>query len=180
MQNKNRVAMLKLAAGAVIGLFLFDRLVLSPFFASWKGQGERIADLRQKVQRGQQLLDREKSLRERWAEMQRTDLQEDASAAEAEIFKAIGRWASASRISFTNLTPQWRTHPEGYDTYECRASATGDQASLGRLIYEIETDALPARLEDCELTARDAKGKDLSLALRFSFVRINGTGRAGK
>ena len=180
MQNKNREAILKIGAGVVIGLFLLDRLVLSPFLESWKLQGERVADLRQKVQRGRQLLDREKSLRERWAEMNRTDLTEDASAAEGEVFKAIGRWASASRISFTNLTPQWRSHPEGYDTYECRASATGDQASLGRLIYEIEADALPARLEECELTARDAKGKDLALALRFSFVRINGAGRAGK
>ena len=95
MQNRNRQAMLKIAAGAVIGLFLLDRLVLSPFFASWKGQGERIADLRQKVQRGQQLLDREKSLRERWAEMQRTDLQEDASAAEAEIFSERAKTAAA-------------------------------------------------------------------------------------
>ena len=180
MQNKSREAMLKIGAAAVIGLFLLDRLVLSPFLGSWKQQGERIADLRQKVQRGRQLLDREKSLRERWAEMNRTDLTEDASAAEGEVFKAIGRWASASRISFTNLTPQWRSHPEGYDTYECRAAATGDQASLGRMLYEIETDALPARLEECEFTARDAKGKDLALALRFSFVRINGVGRAGK
>lgn len=181
MQNKNREVILKIAAGAAIGLFLLDRMVLSPFLASWKEQGERIADLRQKVQRGQQLLDREKSLRDRWAEMQRTDMPEDVSTAESEVYKAMGRWASASRISFTNLTTQWHPHREGYDTFECRAAATGDQASLARLLYEIETDALPARIEECEFSARDAKGKELALTtLRFSFVRINDTGRSGK
>ena len=180
MLNKNRQAILKIAAGAVIGLFLLDRMVLSPFVESWKQQGERSADLRQKVQRGRQLLDREKSLRARWTEMERGDMQEDVSAAESEVFKAISRWANASHISFTNLNPQWRPHQEGYDTYECRATATGDQAALGRMLYEIETDPLPARIEECELTARDAKGKDLTLALRFSFVRITGVGRNAK
>src|SRR4051812_27546512 len=66
MQNKNREALLKIGVGVVVGLWLLDRVVISPFFAGWKNQGERIAEFRQKVQRGQQLLDREKSLRDRW------------------------------------------------------------------------------------------------------------------
>jgi hypothetical protein len=180
MQNKNREALLKIAVGAVIGLFLLDRMIIGPFFSAWKNQGERIAEFRQKVQRGQQLLDRETSLRNRWAEMQKNDLADDSSSGESEVFKAIGRWARDSRVSFTNLTPQWRKHEEGYDTYECRATATGDQASLGRLLYEIETDPLPARVEECELSARDAKGKELSASLRFSFVRITGVGKNGR
>ena len=111
--------------------------------------------------------------------MQRTDLTEDLSAAENDVFKALDRWARDSHVSFTSLTPQWRSHEEGYDTFECRATATGDQASLGRLLYEIETDPLPARVEECELSTRDAKGAQLALSLRFSFVRINETGRTG-
>lgn len=174
MQNKNREALLKIGVGVVVGLWLLDRVVISPFLAGWKNQGERIAEFRQKVQRGQQLLDREKSLRDRWAEMQKTDLAVDSPSAESDVRKAINGWVGDSRVSFTNFTPQWRKHEEGYDTYECRTAATGDQASLGRLLYAIETDPLPARVEECELTARDAKGKELALSLRFSFVRITG------
>ncbi len=177
MQNKSRETLLKIAVGVAVGLFLLDRIILGPAISSWKSQGERIADLRQKVQRGRQLLDREKSLRSRWAEMQRTDLGEDSSAAESDVFKAIGRWGRDSRVSFNSLTPQWRSHEEGYDTLEFRAAATGDQASLGRLLYEIEMDALPARVEETELTARDTQGKQLALAVRFSFLRITGVGR---
>src|SRR4051812_24184447 len=80
MQNKNREALLKIAVGAVIGLFLLDRMIIGPFFSAWKNQGERIAEFRQKVQRGQQLLDRETSLRNRWAEMQKNDLADDSSS----------------------------------------------------------------------------------------------------
>ena len=147
--------MQEIAVGLVVGLFVLDRAVLSPAAAHWKEQSERIASLSEKVKRG------------------------DLSAAESDVFKAISRWARESRIGFTSLNPQWREHrDEGYDTYECRASATGDQAAIGRLLYEIETDALPARIEECEVTARDAQGKQLLLAARFSFIRINDAGRS--
>src|SRR5215213_4233106 len=146
MQSDRRTALLKILAAAVVGLFLLDRMVISPAIAGWKEQSERLSTLRQKVQRGRQLMEREKSLRDRWAEMQRTDLPEDGSTAETEVFKSIAKWARESRVSFSSLTPQWRTHEEGYDTFDFRASATGDQASLGRLIYEIETDPLPAKI----------------------------------
>lgn len=180
MQTRTRETWLKIGVGVVVGLFLLDRVVLSFAVESWKAQSARLGVLRAKVERGRQLVEREQSLRGRWAEMLRTDLNDDSSAAENDVFKALNRWARDSRVNFTSLTPQWRAHDEGYDTFECRATATGDQASLGRLIYEIETDPLPARVEDCELATRDAQGKQLTLSLRFSFVRIAESGRTGR
>lgn len=180
MENKRRETLLKIGVAVIVGLFLLDRVVLGPFAEAWKKQGERLTQLREKVRRGRQLVEREKALSDRWKEMLQTDLPDDPSVAENDVLKAIGRWGSDSRISFTSLTPTPRAHPdEGYDTVEWRATASGDQASLGRLLYEIETDKLPARVEDCEFTTRDAQGKQLGLSLRFSFVRIN-EGRAAR
>ena len=173
MQSKNRETFLKIGVAVVVGLFLLDRVVLGPGIVSWKAQGERLAELKVKVERGRQLLEREKSIRARWNEMQRTDLPEDDSLAENEVFTSIARWASASRVGITNLTPHRGNHDGSYDTFEWRASATGDQAALGRLIYEIESDALPVRVEECEMSTRDTKGQQLALSLRFSAVRIN-------
>jgi hypothetical protein len=178
ISNKRRETILKYAVGAVVGLFLLDRVVLSPAIASWKAQSVRLAALDQKVQRGRQLLAREKPLQVRWEEMLHTNMTDDVSSAENDVYKALSRWTLDSRVNFTSLTPQWRTFDEGYDTFECRATATGDQASLGRLIYEIETDPLPARIEECEISTRDAQGKQLSVSLRFSFVHIAEAGKA--
>ena len=172
MRNNRRETLLKIGVGAVVGLFLLDRLIITPAFASWKEQGGRLTKLREQVQRGRQLVAREKSLRSRWEEMQRTDMPDDVSVAENEVFQAIGRWTLDSHVTFTNLVPQWRAGEEGCEMFECRASATGDQATLGRLLYEIETDPLPAHVEECELAARDAKGQQLTLTMRFSFVRL--------
>lgn len=176
MRSKNREAILKIVVAVVGGLFLLDRVVIGPMITHWKEQGERIASLREKVNRGQNLLERARSIRGRWAEMLRTDLPEEGSAAENEVYKGVGRWTRESRINFSNLTPQWKTHEEGFDTFECRAAANGDQASVGRLIYELETDRLPARLEECEITARDAKGQQVMVTMRFSFLRLNEQG----
>ena len=178
MSAKRRETLLKIGVGAVVALFLLDWMVISPAFAGWKAQSARLAVLQQKVKNGRQLTEREKSLRARWDEMQRANLPADMSSGENDVYKALARWTSESRVSFTSLTPQWRNHDEGYATFECRATAVGEQAALARLVYEIETDPLPARIEECELTARDAQGKQLSLALRFSFVRIEEQGRA--
>ncbi|MHA3774411.1 hypothetical protein ACXR0O_23030 [Verrucomicrobiota bacterium sgz303538] len=173
MRSNRREALLKIGVAVVVGLFLLDKIVITPFTTSWKEQDERIASLREKVRRGQQLVEREKSIRGRWADMLRTDLPEDGAAAENEVFKGVGRWARESRINFTSLTPQWKNHDEGFDTLECRGAVSGDQGAIGRLMYELESDRLPARLEECEITARDAKGQQLTVAMRFSFIRLN-------
>ncbi len=177
MEN-NRETILKLAVAAVVALFVLDRFVVEPSIEAWKEQSERLGVLRDKVTKGRSLIEREASLRGRWADMLKTDMTEDNSAGEAEVYKALGRWGTRSRVSFTSLTPNWRQHEEGgYDTFECRVTATGDQASIGRLIYEIEVDPLPARIEECELNTRDALGKQLTMTMRFSFVRINEPGK---
>jgi hypothetical protein len=177
MRSNQREKLLKIVVGVVVGLFVLDRMVLSPLTASWKEQSERTTALREKVRRGRQLMDRAEAVRSRWADMLKSDLPDDNSAAEGQVIKGLGRWTQESRVNFTSLTYQWRSRDEGLDVFECRASASGDQVALARLLYELETDPLPARLEECELTARDAKGQQLSLAMRFSFARLTANGR---
>ena len=123
---------------------------------------------------------REAALRERWAGMLRSNLpsdpsEADHSAAENVAFKAVGRWVRDSQINLTSLTPnpQWQTHDEGFETYECRVAATGSQAALGRFIYELEADtSVPVSLEECEFTTRDPRGSQLTLTARLTFLRL--------
>ena len=99
MTTQRRETLLKFAVGAVVALFLLDRMVISPAFAGWKAQSVRLAALQQKVKNGRQLLEREKSLRARWDEMQRGNLAQDRSSAENDVYKALSRWTAESRVS---------------------------------------------------------------------------------
>ena len=180
MKIKEREALLKTGAIVAVALLILNYAVLPIIAEHWETQGAHIASLRKKVEDGENLLSRAPVLRARWADMQHADLPPDSSDAESDVQKAMSRWARESRLNFTSLNPQWRSHEEGYDTYECRATATGDQASLGRLLYEMETGDRPARIEDCELTTRDAHGQQLTLSLRFSFVRLVSTEKGNR
>jgi hypothetical protein len=172
MTTEQRMTWLKIAAAAVVGLLLLDRFVVTPAARHWQDQSERIAVLREQVDRGHLLLDRETAIRERWDAMLRDDLPENVSEAENELFKAIARWVRDSRVSLTSLTPLWRSHEQGFQTLECRATATGTQAALSRFLYELETEPLAVRLETSEITARDDKGQQLTLNVRFTALQL--------
>jgi hypothetical protein len=175
MRIERREDFLKIAVAVVVGLFLLDRMILSPALVRWKDQGERIAKLREDVTEGQRLLKNEHAIRAKWDDMQRNDLDPEISLAEDQAYKGISRWATASRVSVSSLTPAWRTL-EDHDLYEFRASMTGTQSSLGQFIYDLGVDKLPVRLEECELTTRDNKGQMLGGSMRFSFIRLKDAG----
>ena len=172
MNNDRRQLLLKITLVAV-GLLLLDTFVIEPSIRGWKEQTARIAALREKVQRGRELCKREAALRERWAGMLSTNLPAEVSAAENVALKAVGRWVRDSQISLTNLTPNWQSRDDCYETYECRVAATGNQAMLGRFLYELESDqTVPVSLEECEFTTRDARGYQLALTARITFLRL--------
>ena len=170
----DRTTMLKLLAGVGAGLFLLDWVVIEPAISRWSEQSDRIAALQKKVDRGQNLLDREDRLRNVWTAMQRANLPEDNSSAEAAVYNAMNRWKIDSGITVTNLAPSLQTHEdEGYNALEFRAAGTGDLVSIGRFLFNLNTDALPCNLEDCEISTRDAHGQQLTMTARFSFARVS-------
>ncbi len=180
MNRFDRQTLLKIVAGACIGLLLLNWVVIDPAVHRWSEQSERITALRAKVEKGRSLLDREDRIRNVWQSMLRANLPSDVSTAQAACETAVSRWQGASGISVTSLTPQWQEHEdEGYNGFEYRAAMTGDQVSLGRFLYELGTDPMPCNLEECEISTRDAHGQSLNMAARFSFVRISPDINAG-
>lgn len=175
LKTVDRKTLLMVAAGAVLGLALLDYVVIEPAFQSWHEQGDRIDALSAKVDRGEKLLARETQTRARWAQMQRANLPADNAAAENIAYRAIGRWEADSGITPTSFNPQWQEHDEGYDTYECRVAAVGNQASLAKFIYDLEVDPAPVSLEECEISTRDTHGSQLTMTARFSFIRLGQT-----
>ena len=170
----DRQTLLKIGAGLVGGLWLLDFAVIEPAIRGWDEQSDRIAALQKKVDRGQNLLDREDLIRNHWAAMLRANLPADDSNASASAFTAMNRWKIDSGITLTSLTPNWQAHEdEAYDAYECRVASTGDQVSIGHFLFDLGTDALPCNLEECEISTRDAHGQQLTMTARFSFARVS-------
>ena len=62
MQIKNRQQLLAIVAGAAIGLFAADKLLLTPLTRLWGRRADQVAKLRKDVDDGKRLVAREQSL----------------------------------------------------------------------------------------------------------------------
>ena len=183
-KNIPREKLLPVVIGVCIGLVVLDYAVIEPAIHAWNEQSERLTALQRKVDNGSKLLARETIIRDRWAEMERANLPDDDSAAMSEAINAMARWKLASGIGLPSLTPpQQAREDNGYDDFEYRATVTGTEATVGRFLYEMETDPIPVNLQECEIASRDPKGEGLTLTARFSFARLtadNGNNNAGR
>ncbi len=173
MNLKNRQQLLIVAAGLVVALFVLDRLVIGPLTTSWKQRSETISRLRESINQGQSLVDREPITRGAWNDMRRNTLPVNASQAEKTLLEAFDQWSRESRVTVNSIKPQWkRGATEGYSLLECRIDAAGDLGTLTKFLYEVEHSEMALRVEAVELTARDNDGKQLALGLLVSGLRL--------
>ncbi|MBI4323933.1 MAG: hypothetical protein HY674_01580, partial [Chloroflexi bacterium] len=64
---KNREKLLTLTAAVAIGLLVGDKLVRAPLARVWTERTNRITMLTKSLSQGTMMLDREKTIQERWA-----------------------------------------------------------------------------------------------------------------
>lgn len=174
---KNRQHLLALFAGAVIALFLGDKLVFTPLLNGWKARADRLERLQNNVRNGEALIERAASLENRWDSMRANTIAADASAAESQIQRALERWSRASGVSASSFRSQWRRPDENFAVLECRLDAVGNLAGLARFLYEIESDPIGVKVDRVDLSARDNEGRQLNLALTISGLQLLNPGQ---
>jgi len=169
MKIENRQQVLVVMAIAVVALFLCDRLLFEPMIQWWKTRQTQVAKLRQEVNNGRILIQRETAIRDRWNEMRTNTLPINTSAAEQQVLKAFDSWSQDSGASITSISPQWKSDASSdYSTLDCRVEASGDLGALSRLIYDVEKGPMALRLESLALDTRDDQGQQLTLDLQVS------------
>ena len=168
MKIKNRQQMLAIMAGAVVALFIADKVIIEPLMDSWKGRAKRIAELRKKVDDGRNLIRREQSLRSRWEQMSTNTLPNNPSLAEQQVLKAIDRWCQDSRVTPASLSSQWKHDSEDFMTVEYRVEATGTLPTVARFLHDIEKDPMALKLQAVEISSHDNNGQQLALGLQIS------------
>ena len=172
MNLSNRQQLLGVIAILSVALLASDRLLLTPLTRVWKERSVEIAELKRSVEQGAQLLDRDAVIRQRWDQMRTHTLTNATSIAENHVLRAFDRWSQDSRISIHGIKPQWKIN-EDYSTLECRVDAAGGLPEIARFLYEIEKDPLGFKLDFVEITARDERGQQLTLALQVSGLQLN-------
>lgn len=178
MKIESRQQWLIVATVAVAVLFATDRLVIEPLTHVWKSRSVRIAELRKQVADGSLMLQREQALRRRWDQMRTNSLPNNASLAEQQLLKAFDTWSQDSRARITDITPQWKHDADDYMTLECHVDASGNLATLTRLLYDVEKDPMALKVESVDFSSRDNSGQEMTMGVRVSGLVLTPGGQA--
>ena len=173
MNLNKRQQFLAILAIAALGLYLADKVVISPLTKNWKARSTRIAKLEEQVREGTETLKRENALREQWDEIRANTLSNSKPEAETQMLKAFERWSGAGGVSVSSIRPQWKESEEDYKSLECRADIAGSLSAIASFLYQVERDALGVKVDSLELTSRDQSGEALTLVLQVSGLVIN-------
>ena len=173
MNDKNRQTVLLVATAAIVALWIGDQFVLTPLAKSWSDRSSSIAELRKSIEKGKQIISRERSLTSHWDNMRTNALPSTTSASEAEMFKAFDRWSQESQVTISAIKPQWKENEGDFRTLECHVDASGNIGALTKFLHNIEKDPMAVRVEAVELSAREQNGQDLTLAVQLSGLVLN-------
>jgi hypothetical protein len=165
---KNRQQLLMVAAIAVVALFVADKLLMTPLTQWWKDRSKAITDLRERVTRGKNMIDREHALRATWERMRTNTLPTDESFAEEQVLKAFRKWERDSRVTITSISPQAKHDSDEYATIQCRVEASGTIDNMNHFLYDLEKDPMALKMELVELSSHDTEGQQLLLGLQVS------------
>ena len=172
MKIENRKKFLVALTIAVGVMAIVVNFILFPLGDWWSARQAQIKNLRMKVAAGGQLVKREEGIRNQWGEMQTNALAANSSQAEQQFLKALDGWAHDAGAEVTSILPQWKNESTNYMTLACRVEAAGDLGSLSKLLYAVERGPLAVKLNSIELTARDASGQLMTLALELDGLAL--------
>ncbi len=173
MNLNKRQQLLAILAIVAVGLFIADKLVITPLTKSWKARADRIAKLKEEVRDGSETLKRERVLREQWAMMSTNTLPNAKPEAESQMLKAFERWSQAGGVSVSSIRPQWKEAEDDYKTLECRADVAGSLSAISRFLFQIERDPMGVKVDSMELQSRDTEGSQMALVLQVSGLLLN-------
>lgn len=173
MNLNSRQKLLAALAIAAVGLFMADKLLISPLTNSWKSRATRLAKLKEQVHDGGETLKREKALTEQWEHMKANVFNPAKPEAESQMLKAFEHWAQAGSVVVSSTRTQWREGEDDYKTLECRADVGGDISELTQFLYAIEREPLAVKVDSLELQSRDTEGTQLALVVQVSGLLLN-------
>jgi hypothetical protein len=151
----------------LVGLWLGDKILISPLTSLWTRRQEAIKALDTKVKSGKRLIQRGNYVRSEWQQMQNNTLPNNDSLAQEQLLSAVHQWEQDSGVTINGIVPQWKDG-EDYRTIVCRIDAVGPVSTLAHFIYDVEKGPLGVRVESLDATSRDPNGQQIALGLQIS------------
>ncbi len=164
-KRERYVGIAAIAAAALLGL---DSYLLTPYLTQRDAIAAGRDDAKRRLSEADSLFERQRRLRDLWAEMQRGGLKVNPSQAESQALQAVLDWAQGAGVELAALKPERSTQEGKFQVISFNVTGNGSMASISRLLWSLETASIPVRLNDMQITPRKEGTDDLSVRLSVS------------
>ena len=151
-----------------------DHFALSPLLEGRSAAEVRKWALQSELDRAAATMKQSQELAPRWREMVRAGMKADPADAEGQALRAIRDWAAESGVTLSLLKPDRLTEKTRLPEIAFQAAGTGSMDSVSRLLWRIQSAAVPIRITELQLTTRKEGAADLTVQLRLSTVYMPG------
>ena len=172
MLSKREQLMFYLAL-AILGLFVLNKIVLTPISNAMTQTRQERDTLAADVEAMYDLIDRRPTMRHRWQEMQEQGLNENPSIVEQQVFQHLEKWSAENGVSLTTMTPSRNVVEVGFPSITFNVAGKGDLAGVCRLVHQLEQTPFPVCIQSLTLGATNAQGQDMKINMKLNVPYID-------
>ena len=113
------------------------------------------------------ILQRQNELRQFTAKMQKS-VASDSSAAEGQLLHIVQDWQQKAGASGASFQRVGMGRENSFVLLTFNVSVTGNMAALAAFLYQVETAAIPLRIESVQMHSKTEGSDDLQIQLQIS------------
>jgi len=170
MQLSHRERIILIIVTALAGVFVLDRLVVSPAWRWRQDLADRRETIVYEVRTAAILLDQRPNFEQHWNTMTRHGLPATGSDAEGQAYHAVRDWAQASGLRLESIDPEREISDSTLPTIVFRTTGTGPMRAVADFLKRLDASPFAIRIEQLQIAARRDGEDDLTLELRLSTI----------
>ena len=167
--SKRERVILSLAA-ILVGVFVLDRLVLTPTWRWRQDLADQRVMISHDVDAAAALIGNHELFERRWRDMTGGELSTSISDAEGIAYHAVRDWAQMSGLNLLAINPERVNDNLTLPIVIFRATATGPMRAVAEFLKQLDKTTLALRIEQLQIISRRDGQDDLTLELRLSTI----------
>ena len=167
-----------IGVGAAVALYALDAAVLSPYTERLKAIEQQTSDAQDRLTAQSDTFRSQSDLRKVWSAMTHGGLSPDWSVADSQLAQALLKWSADAGVSVTSVKPDRPADENGFQVIGYHFTCNGTTPQVAKLLWDIETATIPARLTDVQVTPLK-EGTD-NLTIQFGVSTLVQPANGGK
>ena len=167
--SKRERVILSLAA-MLVGVFVLDRLVLTPAWRWRQDLADQRVMISHDVDGAAALIGNHELFERRWKDMTGGGLSTSISDAEGIAYHAVRDWAQMSGLNLLAINPERVNDNSTLPIVVFRVTGTGPMRAVAAFLKQLDKTTLALRIEQLQIISRRNGQDDLTLELRLSTI----------